>query len=603
MRKSSQVNTFDTRWPWVFIVTNAHQVFQHSANHDVTEINFVASDNGSLTQVSSTYSVPVFVNTSGLTIFSLAPASAAPTNVGTYNGLALFSASGTTADADGLSATLSFSYVGTGSTTYPASTTAPTNVGTYAVTATRIANDTNHTASSPSSAVAFTINKAHLTVTANAARFYGAPNPSFAATFSGFANNETLAASGISGSASFTSNDTLSSPVGSYIITPTIGSLTASNYDFTTFNTGVLTVNKAHLTVTANAASRLYGAADPSYSATISGFANNQTLATSGVNGSASLTSNDTLSSPVGAYIIMPTIGSLTGSNYDFTPFTTGTLTVNAVTTANLQATLGNQSSIVLQVFGATEATTDISAINALTAPPSPVTITLNMTSGAYIDLQASPPPNVTLIISGADGIVTIVGHSPALTVTTGTVIIEQMTLSTPTDSPTILVTGGSLTLRDDTVQKPTVGNQPALLITGGAVDLDGSDILGNVIVGSGAKLGGTGAVTGSVTAQNGGTVAPGMSPGILNTGDVIFNLGSIFDVEIGGTLPGNLVTNHDQLKVTGMVKSLRSSTMMVLIPSSAHSTGCQMARRSTISSGAHSMPSFSMTAETETTS
>ena len=53
-----------------------------------------------------------------------------------------------------------FSYVGTGLTTYAASSTAPTNAGTYTVTAT-YSGDTNHTGSS-SGAVAFTITVAEV---------------------------------------------------------------------------------------------------------------------------------------------------------------------------------------------------------------------------------------------------------------------------------------------------------------------------------------------------------------------------------------------------------------------------------------------------------
>src|SRR5207247_827441 len=43
-------------------------------------------------------------------------------------------------------------------------------------------------------------------------------------------------------------------------------------------------------------------------------------------------------------------------------------------------------------------------------------------------------------------------------------------------------------------------------------------------------------------------------SPGILNTGNIAFVSGSNFNVEIGGTTPGNTSTNYDQLNVTGTV-------------------------------------------------
>lgn len=57
----------------------------------------------------------------------------------------------------------------------------------------------------------------------------------------------------------------------------------------------------------------------------------------------------------------------------------------------------------------------------------------------------------------------------------------------------------------------------------------------GGVTVASGATLGGTGTITGDVV--NNGTIAPGNSPGTLTIiGDVAFNSGSIFHVEITPT-------------------------------------------------------------------
>ena len=69
----------------------------------------------------------------------------------------------------------------------------------------------------------------------------------------------------------------------------------------------------------------------------------------------------------------------------------------------------------------------------------------------------------------------------------------------------------------------------------------------------SGGFLKGTG-TTAAVTVASGGTVAPGASPGILNTGNTSFVSGATFAVEIGGTTPGNRATDHDQLNVTGTV-------------------------------------------------
>ena len=175
---------------------------------------------------------------------------------------------------------------------------------------------------------ALTITKAPLTVTANnASREYGDANPAFTATLSGFKNGETLAASGVTGAASCTSAATASSGASppTYPIACTIGTLAAGNYSFGPFVNGALTITKAPLTVTANNASREYGDANPAFTATLSGFKNGETLATSGVTGAASCTSAATASSGASppTYPIACTIGTLAAGNYSFGPSST----------------------------------------------------------------------------------------------------------------------------------------------------------------------------------------------------------------------------------------------------------------------------------------
>ncbi|MFM9960321.1 MAG: beta strand repeat-containing protein, partial [Planctomycetaceae bacterium] len=74
----------------------------------------------------------------------------------------------------------------------------------------------------------------------------------------------------------------------------------------------------------------------------------------------------------------------------------------------------------------------------------------------------------------------------------------------------------------------------------------------GLLTVQNGGYVQGTGTVTGnSLTVQSGGTVAPGASPGILNTGSVTLASGSNFNIELNGKAVG---TQYDQLNVTGAV-------------------------------------------------
>ncbi len=119
------------------------------------------------------------------------------------------------------------------------------------------------------------------------------------------------------------------------------------------------------------------------------------------------------------------------------------------------------------------------------------VNVTLNLTSGNYSDLDFSlQPPAVdndvgglayiTVIVNGVNGSTTVVGNSPALTVTSGNVSVNNVTFTTATNSPTILVTGGSLALRSDVVQESTGFADAAIAVTGGSVDLGSTTDPGN---------------------------------------------------------------------------------------------------------------------------
>ena len=97
--------------------------------------------------------------------------------------------------------------------------------------------------------------------------------------------------------------------------------------------TGNLSVNiaPATLTATADNKSRIYGDLNPPFTATISGFQNNETLDTSGISGNPSMTSSATATSPVSNYTISTGLGTLTSQNYTF-QFANGTLSVTPAT-------------------------------------------------------------------------------------------------------------------------------------------------------------------------------------------------------------------------------------------------------------------------------
>ena len=112
-------------------------------------------------------------------------------------------------------------------------------------------------------------------------------NPALTATFTGFKNGETLATSDVTGCPvparprRRPPARSTGSPLRDHCV---LGTLASGNYNFT-FVDGQLTVTKATLTVTADDTSRVRGA-NPALTATITGFKNGETLATSGVTGS-----------------------------------------------------------------------------------------------------------------------------------------------------------------------------------------------------------------------------------------------------------------------------------------------------------------------------
>jgi uncharacterized membrane protein len=169
-----------------------------------------------------------------------------------------------------------------------------------------------------------------LTITANSvARQYGQANPAFAVSYNGFVNGDT--ASMLSGTLSCVSPATSASAIGAYPIA--CSGLTSSNY-IIKFAPGVLTITPAPLTITAANVQRVYGAANPVFTGTITGIQNADNI-------TATYATAATPASPVGMYAIVPTLVDPGGKlgNYAVT-LNKGTLTViQASTTTALSVT------------------------------------------------------------------------------------------------------------------------------------------------------------------------------------------------------------------------------------------------------------------------
>ena len=204
---------------------------------------------------------------------------------------------------------------------------APTvTAGTYTIDGTScsgaVLSSSNYTVAGYTGG-SFSVYRVPLTVNVTSAqRAYGAADPAFGWTFSGFVNGDD--ASVVTGAPALSTTATASSAVGTYPITGTVGSLRSANYYYV-INPGTLTITKAQLTVTSNDATREFGAANPTFTYSISGFQGGDTASV--VSGSPALSTTADASSHPGSYPISAAPGTLAAANYTFA-FGSGTLTV-----------------------------------------------------------------------------------------------------------------------------------------------------------------------------------------------------------------------------------------------------------------------------------
>lgn len=138
------------------------------------------------------------------------------------------------------------------------------------------------------------------------------------------------------------------------------------------------------------------------------------------------------------------------------------------------------------------------------------------------------------------------------ITLSTGTAAFDLTTAATLTlngiiDGDQALTKTGVGTLvlaTDNSYSGNTTVNAGTLIVNGSLASSSA------VAVNNAGTLGGSGTVNGTVNVASGGTVSPGNSPGVLSTGNVTFQSGSTFVVELNGATTGTF----DQLNVTGTV-------------------------------------------------
>ncbi len=177
----------------------------------------------------------------------------------------------------------------------------------------------------------------------------------------------------------------------------------------------------------------------------------------------------------------------------------------NLFTADGLQAALNSLppgENATIQVTSAADGSSLVQALNGLATQNSTVTVTLNLAPITYGGLTVNVPDGMTLVIGTGSYTggqqATIDPDTPAFTVASGYVIVSNVTFVTTGDAPTILVTGGHLTLRNDTIQESIGFNDAALSVTGGTVDLGTAASPG----GNSLNINGSGAFIDNTTAN-----------------------------------------------------------------------------------------------------
>ncbi len=198
-----------------------------------------------------------------------------------------------------------------------------------------------------------------------------------------------------------------------------------------------LTINQATLTITANNASKVYGTANPTFTGTVTGQQNGDTL-------NERFSTSATLSSPVNTYAIVP---SVTGAHLaDYTQVVTnGTLSVTqAGTTTELalssaSLTPGQNETLTAQVLSSTTGT-PTGTVSFYDGTTLLSTVTLN--SGAASTSTPTLAPGVTHSITATySGDVNFTGSSSTASASTNITVAPldfTMTISGPSTATVI---------------------------------------------------------------------------------------------------------------------------------------------------------------------
>jgi Bacterial Ig-like domain (group 3)/MBG domain (YGX type)/PQQ-like domain len=285
---------------------------------------------------------------------------------------------------------------------------------------------------------------------ANATIKVGDALPTLTGTVTGLATGDTLGTTIV---VTYSTTATSSSPAGSYPITATVTGSSAGNYQVVV-NAGTLTISPATaavLTVTANNATRVYGAANPAFGGTVTGALNGDAF-------TESFATTATTTSAVGSYPIVPSVTGANLANYTVN-IVNGALAVTAAATttaltapanaaygasvtltATVASAAGTPGGTVTFHSGSTTLGTStlnnsgVATLSTSTLAAGTDTVTATYTAAGNFAASSSPP--VTVSISGTPatpgGGYTVSANPTSLTIAAGQTATTTLTF-TPT--------------------------------------------------------------------------------------------------------------------------------------------------------------------------
>ncbi len=342
-------------------------------------------------------------------------------------------------------------------------------------------------------------------------------------------------------------------------------------------------------------------------------------------NGSITGTGNSTLTSTGGFQVMNGTVTAILAGNGALNKTTFGTVTLGGanaytgttnVTAGTLVVTGSVANTSVVNVAAGATYTVDQNGTIAVLNNNGTINGNSTLTAGTYNlgngTLINTSLGNGTLVSNGNVSINSTLG-SNNITVQTGTMTLQQPNLLNPNATLTInstavlvlgngntaintiggngtldeangvltiangigtfngtvtggVATDGSLTSSGNlNLAAGTVNVYPnGTTVTAGTLLVNGLLVTPLTTVDAGATLGGNGTVTGDVV-DNGGTVSPGNSPGIITIGGNYTEAGTL-KIEIAGTSGPGSPTGHDQVVVGGNTTIIPATSTLNLV-------------------------------------